>query len=168
MIAYRDAGPADLAAVDALFRRSFEATFGHLYAPADLAAFFAGFTPAAWASEFAHPDVAIRLAEEDGTLVGYAKIGDQKLPVEPIGPAVELRHLYLDACAHGAGIADALLDWTIATSRARGAGELFLSVFIDNHRAKRFYARHGFTWIGRYDFPVGDHVDQDDLMRLVL
>jgi GNAT superfamily N-acetyltransferase len=168
MIAYRDAGPADLAAVDVLFRRSFEATFGHLYAPADLAAFFARFTPDAWAAELARPDLAIRLAEDDGTLVGYAKVSDPTLPVEPAGPALELRQLYLDAPAQGTGVGAALLDWTIATARDRGAGELFLSVFVDNHRAKRFYARRGFEWIGRYDFPVGDHVDQDDLMRLVL
>ena len=35
---YRDATPADAAALDALFRASFTTTFGHLYAPADLAA----------------------------------------------------------------------------------------------------------------------------------
>ncbi|SFP68668.1 GNAT family N-acetyltransferase [Sphingomonas rubra] len=168
MIRYRDATAADLPAIDALFRRSFVATFGTLYAPADLATFLAGFSAAAWADEFAQPGVAIRLAEEEGVLLGYAKIGDQKLPVEPIGAAVELRHLYLDVAAQGRGIADALLHWTIETSRARGAGELFLSVFVDNTRAKRFYARRGFEAIGRYEFPVGDHVDQDDLMRLVL
>lgn len=168
MIACRNAGPADLPAVDALFRRSFAATFGHLYAPSDLAAFFARFTPAAWSTDLTRPDLAIRLAEDDGTLVGFAKIGDPTLPVEPRGIAVELRQLYLDADACGKGIADTLLGWAIATARARGAGELFLSVFVDNVRARRFYARHGFERIGRYDFPVGDHVDQDDLMRLVL
>ena len=45
------------------------------------------------------------------------------------------------------------MDWTIATARARGASELILSVYVDNHRAKAFYTRYGFVDIGRYDFP---------------
>ena len=42
-IAYRDAAPADVDAIDALYREVFAETFGHLYDPADLAAFFARF-----------------------------------------------------------------------------------------------------------------------------
>jgi ribosomal protein S18 acetylase RimI-like enzyme len=168
MIAYRDATPADLAAVDALFRDSFTATFAHLYAPADLAAFFAGFTPAAWAAELARPDLAIRLAEDDGAAVGFAKVSAPTLPVAPAGPAVELRQLYLAEAAKGTGVGAALLGWAIDHGRARGAGELFLSVYVDNGRARRFYERHGFTDIGRYTFTVGTHEDEDRLMRLAL
>lgn len=168
MIGYRDAGPADLAAVDRLFRRSFAATFAHLYRPADLAAFFARFTPTAWAAELAQPDLAIRLAEDGGTLVGFAKISAPTLPVEPVGTAIELRQLYLDEVAKGTGAADALLGWAIERAVAAGAGELFLSVFVDNGRARRFYERHGFVDIGRYAFTVGEHVDEDRIMRLAL
>lgn len=60
------------------------------------------------------------------------------------------------------------MDWTIATARARGASELILSVYVDNHRAKAFYTRYGFVDIGRYDFPVGDTIDEDRIMRLSL
>lgn len=167
-VTYRDATPADLPAVDALFRASFTATFGHLYAPADLAAFLGKFTPDAWAAELAQPDLAIRLAEEGATLLGYAKTSDVTLPVEPAGRALELRQLYLIDAAKGRGIADALLDWTVAEAGRRGCGELFLSVYVDNHRAKRFYEWHGFVDIGRYEFPVGRHLDEDRLMRRVL
>jgi ribosomal protein S18 acetylase RimI-like enzyme len=167
-VTYRDATPADLAAVDALFRRSFVATFGHLYAPADLAVFLDGFTSAAWAAELAQTDLAIRLAERDGVLLGFCKVSDLTLPVEPAGRALELRQLYLDDAAKGTGVADELVHWAAATGRARGAGELFLSVYCDNHRAKRFYARHGFADIGPYTFMVGDHADEDRLMRAAL
>ena len=167
-VTYRDATPADLAAVDALFRASFTATFGPLYAPDDLADFLAKFTPAAWGAELAQPDLAIRLAEEDGALIGFAKVSDPTLPVEPTGPALELRQLYLSDAAKGRGVADALMAWVIEQARSRGAGELFLSVYVDNHRAKAFYARYGFTDVGKYEFPVGRHLDEDRLMRLEL
>jgi ribosomal protein S18 acetylase RimI-like enzyme len=165
-ITYRDATPADIPAIDALFRRSFADTFGHLYAPADLAAFFGQFTPEAWAEEFTQ--LRFRVAERKGRLVGYAKLGAVALPVTPLGQAAELWQLYLADEAKGAGVADELLRWAIDTARRDGAGELFLSVYVDNHRAKRFYARHGFVDIGPYAFPVGDHLDEDRLMRLVL
>lgn len=168
MTTYRDAVPADLPAVDALFRASFSATFGHLYAPGDLAVFLAKFTPAAWAAELAEPDLAIRLAEEHGELIGFAKISDVGLPVTPAGDALELRQLYLTEAAKGRGVAGELMQWVLDQARARGAGEIFLSVYVDNHRAKAFYGRYGFVDIGRYDFPVGRHFDEDRLMRLAL
>ncbi len=168
MTEYRDATPADADAIDQLFRRSFADTFGHLYAAHDLAAFFARCTPEAWRAELATPSIAFRLAERDGELVGYAKLGPITLPVSPQGPAAELNQLYLAEQGKGTGVAQALMAWVLATARGRGAGELFLSVFIDNHRAKRFYARYGFADIGAYQFLVGSHVDEDRLMRLAL
>lgn len=165
-IAFRDAEPADIPAIDALFRQSFTATFAHLYDPADLAAFLDGFTRDTWAREFA--TMRFRLAERDGRLVGYAKLGPMALPCAHTPGARELYQLYLADEAKGTGTADALLGWTIDTARAGGADELFLSVYVDNHRAKRFYARHGFVDVGRYAFPVGNHVDEDRIMRLAL
>lgn len=167
-VTYRDATPADIPAIDGLFRASFIATFGPLYAPEDLADFLAGFTPEAWAAELAQPDLAIHLAKEDGDLIGFAKVSDPTLPVEPAGPALELRQLYLADAAKGRGVAQALMTWVVDQARARGAGELFLSVYVDNHRAKAFYARYGFVDIGKYEFPVGQHLDEDRLMRLEL
>jgi ribosomal protein S18 acetylase RimI-like enzyme len=168
MIVYRDATIDDAPALDALFRQGFTDTFAHLYDPKDLAAFFAGFTAAAWRAELADPDFAFRLAEEDGALAGYAKISSVSLPVASAGPAAELRQLYVLKRWHGSGVARALMDWVLAEARCRGAEELYLSVFTDNHRAKSFYARYGFEAIGPYIFMVGKHADEDILMRAKL
>jgi ribosomal protein S18 acetylase RimI-like enzyme len=45
---------------------------------------------------------------------------------------------------------------------------MLLSVYIDNHRARRFYERYGFEEVGRYAFPVGGTIDDDRIMRLAL
>ena len=164
-ISYRRGGPDDAVAIDRLFRTVFCDTFAHLYRPEDLAAFLSQSTPEAWEAELADESFAIQLAEADGVPVGFVKLGPLRLPVEPCGPAIELRSLYLLHEWRGAGVAHALMNWAIEEARVRGAQEMFLTVYTDNHRAKRFYERYGFEAVGPYKFMVGSQADEDIIMR---
>jgi GNAT superfamily N-acetyltransferase len=165
---FRDAGPADAAALAALGRRSFTETFGHLYTPENLFAFLQTHNQADWAAQLTDPAYAIRVGEADSGLAAYAKLGPPSLPFEPRGAAIELRQFYILKPWHGTGAAAELMDWAIAEAIRRGADDLYLSVFVDNHRARRFYARYGFEFVGLYAFMVGDHADEDHVMRLSL
>ncbi|MDG2534590.1 GNAT family N-acetyltransferase [Sphingomonas sp. HITSZ_GF] len=165
---YRDATIDDLPAIDTLFRASFIATFGHLYRPQDLAGFLGKFTPAAWAREFAEPGLAFHLAEDEQGLAGFAKVSRLTLPAETSARTYELRQLYLDERAKGSGAAQVLMDWALDRGRAAGAEEMWLSVYVDNHRARRFYEKNGFEDRGPYVFLVGSHEDEDRLMRRAL
>jgi GNAT superfamily N-acetyltransferase len=167
-IAYRTAVAADAAALAALGRSSFTETFGHLYKPDDLAAFLLGHSQEGWAQQLADPGFAVRIAEVRGQAVAYAKLGPPSLPIEPRGPSIELRQFYVLKPWHGQGIAAALMAWVLDEARARGASDLHLSVFVDNHRARRFYERYGFSQVGTYAFIVGSHEDEDLIMRLPL
>jgi ribosomal protein S18 acetylase RimI-like enzyme len=167
-IHYRDATLGDWEQIDRLFRTGFCDTFAHLYAPEDLDAFLAQFTPEAWQQELADEGFAFRLAEDGSQAAGYVKLGPLHLPVEPQGPAIELRQLYVSKAWHGCGIADELMQWALQTARHRCAGEIYLSVYTDNHRARRFYGRHGFTFVAPYTFMVGNHADEDIILRLEL
>ena len=175
MIAYRDARAGDGPELAAMAKRCFTDTFGSLYRAADLAAFLdRAFGVDGLPSQIDDPDFAIRLAidatEHGGRIVGFAKIGPNVLPFPGAeeADAVELYQLYVLGSHHGEGVGPALMDWTIAAARARGADTLALSVYVDNHRAQAFYRRYGFVDVGRYDFPVGDHIDEDRLMVLAL
>jgi GNAT superfamily N-acetyltransferase len=163
---YRNAGPEDAAAMAALGRRTFTETFGHLYRPEDLAAFLLSHNEEGWGRELADPAFAVRIGEVEGQPVAYAKLGPPSLPFEPKGHPIELRQFYVLQPWQGAGVATALMDWAISEARARGADELYLSVFTDNHRARRFYDRYGFAFVQTYDFMVGSHADQDHILRL--
>jgi diamine N-acetyltransferase len=167
-VTFRNATAADLPGIDRLFRRSFRDTFAHLYRLEDLAAFLGGFTPEAWAQEFADPRYRFRVAEVDGEMVGYVKLGPSALPIETDKRAIELRQIYVLKEHHGSGIAAALSEWAIDEARRLGAEELYLTVYIDNHRARRFYERYGFEAVGRYDFMVGSQADEDIIMRKTL
>ena len=168
MIRYRDAGPADAAIMADLGRRTFTETFGHLYKPEDLALFLETHSEERWAAELGSPEFSIRLVEDEAIPAAYAKLGPPSLPFEPRAPCIELRQFYVLKPWHGAGISKELMAWAIDEAKARGAKEMYLSVFVDNHRARRFYERYGFEFVQTYAFMVGSHADEDHIMRLVL
>jgi len=140
-IAYRSCGSGDAEVIDALFRKSFCDTFAHLYRPEDLEAFLGKFSLEAWEKELADERYVFQVAEADGIPVGFVKLGPPELPVERHGPAVEIRQFYLLHECRGTGIAHALMEWAKEEARVRGAREIFLTVYTDNHRARRFYQR---------------------------
>lgn len=162
---FRDATGADLPAIDRVFRRSFCDTFADLYRAEDLAAFLAQFTPQAWSEEFEDPRHRFRIADVDGEVVGFVKLGPSALPIETKARAIELRQIYILKEYHGAGIARGLMDWAIGEARQQGFEELYLTVYVDNDRARRVYDSYGFEPVGRYDFMVGEQADEDIIMR---
>lgn len=168
IVSYRDATPADAVALKDLFAESFIDAFGHLYRPADLAEFLDGNSDEKWHANLSDSQVAIQVAETDGRLVGFVELAPKKLPYETPAPALELRRLYLRNEAHGTGVAQRLMEWALEEAARRGAKELVLSVYVDNHRARRFYERYGFEAVGKYDFMVGSQADEDLILRHVI
>ncbi|QDP19770.1 GNAT family N-acetyltransferase [Sphingomonas xanthus] len=167
-VSYRIARTDDAQALAELGAATFTATFGHLYRAEDLAIFLQNHSPAAWRKELGDPAFEVKVAEAGGRMVGYAKLGPPHLPFEPRGEAAELRQLYVIEEMKGSGVAHELIRWVIERARVRHADHLYLSVFTDNHRARRFYEKLGFEAEGTYHFMVGDHADEDIVMRLQL
>lgn len=170
-VVFRDAGPGDAAVLAALGAKSFIDAFGPLYEPADLEAFLDNHREDKWARELGDPANAIRIGEADGAAVVYAKLTTP--PVMPYEQAAdrrayELKQFYVLGPWQGSGIADQLMRWLLDTARVRGADDVFLSVFTKNNRARRFYERYGFAVVGQWSFMVGQHADEDYIMRLRL
>lgn len=168
MITYRDATAEDAALLADLSGRSFVLTFGHLYREEDLRPFLERLNADGWRGELADSAYQVRLAVGEEGAVGFCKIGPLTLPVEPGGPAIELRQLYLLPDWHGRGVAQTLMDWALGEARRRGAREVYLSVFTENYRAQAFYRRYGFVFVAPYKFMVGDQADEDEIWRLEL
>ena len=168
MIQFRNATPDDATALARLGARSFTETFGHLYDPADLALFLANHQEETWRDELDDPAKSVRVGECDGELVAYAKLTPPKLPFVAEQGSIELGQFYILKPWHGTGAARDLMAWVLEKARERFATALYLSVFTDNHRARRFYLRHGFKPVGTYAFMVGTHADEDIVMRLEL
>lgn len=145
-------------------RRIFEHTFKSRFETDAFEAFCdAVYLPGGSMSrDFDDPDVQWRVVVACGDPVGYAKLTPLRAPALGAAPrAMELQQLYLLPERHGTGVADRLMKWAIATARASKAPELYLTVFDDNHRAKRFYARHGFEEVGSCTFEMGGRLFDD-------
>jgi len=164
-VTYRRACVEDASAIDQVFRTSFADTFAHLYRPEDLEAFLAKFTVDAWKTELADEQFVFQLAEADCQPIGFVKLGPPELPIDADEPWIELRQLYVMNEWRGAGAARALMDWALEEGKARGVREMYLTVYTDNHRARRFYDRYGFVEVGPYAFMVGEQADEDVIMR---
>lgn len=164
-VSYRDVTLDDAAMIADLFARSFVETFGHLYAKEDLDTFLAGITEEAFAKQIGNPNFVLRVAESDDEPVGFAKLGPPSLPLDTPPDTLELWQIYVLKPFQGKGVAEQLYHWSLGEARSRGAEHLQLSVYVDNHRARRFYERRGFETVGRYEFMVGSHADEDLVMR---
>jgi diamine N-acetyltransferase len=169
-VTYRTPTLADAPALCALGRETFVETFGHLYSDADRDAFVEQvFGPTGMPVEMADPAFAFRIAEADGAMVGYCKVGPLFMEVDTAGRrALELCQLYVRRPYQGSGVAAELMRWALAEARRRGVEDFYLSVWSGNERAKRFYARYGFVEVGRNPFRVGDQIDDDRIWKLTL
>jgi GNAT superfamily N-acetyltransferase len=92
----------------------------------------------AWTETLARTDRVVWVAEAEGRVVGYASLRDD-----------ELRTLYVDPVAQGAGLGTRLL----AEAEAAGARQLY--VFDANGHGRRFYESRGWRddgedgeWLG--------------------
>jgi len=109
----------------------------------------ASFTPAEFEGLIAHPQQAIWLLEEGAALQGFAQLRRSVAAPVQTASSAELERLYVAPPCTGRGLGPQLLR----AARETWPGEaLWLSVWVGNSGAQRFYAREGGQDIGRTDF----------------
>jgi len=116
------------------------------------------------------PQRAVLTARQNGRIVGYAMLirgitddPDVQRAVQT-RPATELSKLYVLNDFHGAGVAAALMDTTLATAAQWRVRCVWLGVNQENLRAQRFYFKSGFKINGTRTFQVGDRRENDYVM----
>jgi len=149
-------------------RQIFTDTFAGRFDGDALAAFCDGaYLPGGtMARDLGADDVHWRVATIEGAPIGYAKLTPLRAPAaDPRPGSMELQQIYLRGEWHGSGVADRLMQWAVGQAQALGAPDLYLTVFDDNDRAKRFYARYGFGEVGRCSFEIGGRTYDDRIWR---
>ncbi len=113
---------------------------------------------ARWRDRMVSGDRQVWLAEDSGHLVGVASTSRPTL-ANPQLPGLELSSIYVDAAAHGSGIAAALLGAAITTEPAH------LWVFVSNLRAQRFYSKRRFHASGETRVDPDTGIDEELWLR---
>jgi len=166
-VTIRRAGPADAQALCETSRITFTQTFGHLYPPSDLATFLASsYSLEGARRDLADPAVAVWLAEAEGRAVGHALVGPCHLPHPEVTPACgQLERIYLEEAWRGGGTGGRLMDLALAWLEKDGPRPIWIGVWSQNLRAQALYYRFGFEKVGEYDFPVGETLDHEFILR---
>ncbi len=97
-------------------------------------------------------DGFVEIAEHAGHLIGFVQLGfgvQNHLIASPV-PA-ELERLYVQERFTGHGVGAALLCHAERIAGARGVSDVWLSAWVHNQRALRFYTRQSYLDIGAMD-----------------
>ncbi len=89
--------------------------------------------------------LAVLVALLDGDVVAMASVGGNRSPDEESSPSGELWMLNADPAVWGSGVAAVLLAEALAVLAQEGHSGAVLWVVEQNHRARRFYEREGWT-----------------------
>ena len=116
------------------------------------------FSTEAFAKLLSAPSTFITVAAQDGALVGFAQttIGTAQ-PLAPRGRPAELDRLYVQEPFTRLGLGSRLLVDHETLAAEHGAAVLWLSPWVGNQRALRFYAKHNYEDYGLVYFHMGQH-----------
>jgi GNAT superfamily N-acetyltransferase len=150
-----------------LARRTFDETFAPHNRAEDMEAYLvATFGIAQQTRELNDRTITTFFAEEEGEAIGYTQVKSGRAPA-CVGSdnAVEIARFYVDAKAHGRGVAQRLMAAIEVHARQGGSSVLWLGVWERNARAIAFYRKCGFEAVGKQIFVLGSDIQTDDLMR---
>lgn len=167
----RPATPDDAAALAEVAAVTFPLACPPHTTAASIADFIAtNLSEASFAGYLADPLRDLFVAEDAGLVAGYTMVvhGEPSDPDVAASvtsrPTAELSKVYVRAESHGAGLAQALVEASVAAAAARGAASVWLGVNQENARANRFYEKSGFALVGTKKFKVGERYE-DDFVR---
>lgn len=135
--------------------------------PHNLAAYItASFGIETIADDLSRPNILFFIAYCSGKAVGYAKLDTASRDLSILaGKTIELKRLYTVERVWGRNVGEPLLLHCEAFAVELGCASIWLSVWQENERGKRFYDKHGFVKRGTLEFPYGDVVGINDVME---
>jgi ribosomal protein S18 acetylase RimI-like enzyme len=169
-LSIREAGISDTKIICALGVTTFYEAYFEQDESSDLATYvLESFSQMQIGNELNNPDSTFFIAELNGKAVGYAKLRENST-VDSVENenAVELHRIYILEGVKGKGFGVKLLSRCFETARANGYETIWLGVWERNHLAIRFYQRIGFVKVGELQFPYGETVGTNYVMKMKL
>lgn len=155
---WRKAVPGDEEALSRLGSATFLTAFAHDHpGPALLDFLRDQHSMEFYAKRLADPAYHIIIGETPlNAPVGYVMLTPPDHPDLSQSGDIELKRIYMLGPWQGGGNGKAMLKLALDAARERGATRVILAVYENNERARAFYSREGFAYIGDTIFMVGD------------
>jgi ribosomal protein S18 acetylase RimI-like enzyme len=170
VITIRPASPLDLAALQAIGRKTFKEAFASNNSEENLAAYLEdGFSKEKLEAELRNENSKFYFALQANEIIGYLKVNLGDAQSEKQDPdAIEIERIYVLQQFHGKQVGLLLYEQALAIAKARKAPYMWLGVWEENPRAIRFYQKLGFVEFDQHIFQLGEDAQTDILMKLNL
>jgi diamine N-acetyltransferase len=166
-ITIRTASLEDAQAIVSIGIRTFRDTFDDVNTPENMMAYLnQTFTIKRISEEIEEAGSLFLLAEQDGEIIGYARVRNSEVPKE-LGnvKALEIERLYADKRFLGKRVGYLLMSQCLQYARDHGYEVVWLGVWEHNERAIAFYRKWQFERFGEHVFMLGDDAQTDWLMK---
>lgn len=120
-------------------------------------------------AELENPESLFFFIKTGTVVVGYLKLNWGTAQTEAEAPqALEVERIYVLADFHGKRLGQLLLEKAREVALEKKAPYIWLGVWEKNRRALRFYEKNGFEPFDKHIFTLGDDVQTDIMMKLML
>ncbi len=111
-------------------------------------------------------NIFVGCAQTGKNIAGFfvLKFGSQQPNSVKLENCAELQRLYVLPEFHGSHVAKSLVLAAFEVSKVNDMNAIWLCVFSENKRAKRFYEKYGFNEVGSINFKMGSEIHLDTVM----
>tara|TARA_R110002050_G_scaffold1281_4_gene9329 strand:+ start:75150 stop:75662 length:513 start_codon:yes stop_codon:yes gene_type:complete len=126
------------------------------------------YTETVFARELSNPDNLYYLIYCNDKVAGYSKIilnqPNTNIKQHSI---TKLERLYLLEEFYGQNLGTELFDFNVELSKSQEQQGIWLYVWVENHKAIRFYTKCGFKTVGSYNFKISEtHTNPNHVLFL--
>ena len=169
MIQVKTATPQEAELIANLSRETFQETFAAYNTKTDMDKFLSEqFSKEQLMTEVGKPGNTFLLAYLDQEPAGYTFLKENTHPDLRIKNAIEISRLYARNSFIGKGIGKALMLAAIDEAKEQNKETIWLGVWEHNQRAIQFYLSFGFEKFSEQDFVLGNDVQRDWVMHLLI
>lgn len=169
-IQIRKASLTELEIIQNLSIQTFTETFASVNSEENMANYIReNFSLEQITTEISNPDSLFYLAFSGKEAIGYLKVNFGNAQTEIIShQAMEIHRIYVLQAFLGKKVGQSLLDEAIKIAIQNTVNSIWLGVWEENHRALQFYSKNGFVAFDKHIFTLGNDVQTDLLMQLVI
>ena len=120
-------------------------------------------------SEIENQDSIFFIVRYKSQVAGYMKVNLEKAQTEADHQnSLEVQRIYILKKYQRMGLGKLLIDKAIEIAKEKNLDYIWLGVWEIHTDAIKFYEKQGFKKFGSHTFVMGDEIQKDDLMKMIL